>query len=209
MSEDSVTSGDDWISDDSSFYGMHGIISSPLCLHLLSKANGIQGDENERERLDLLCGESSSGIAWSGRKNDLNAIVFQHRNDPQHALSNPGEGQPSSWQLNETTEDFLKRLPPSTTSKLLYEWIWVHNPHQQGLRSPKAPDVTSFTTRGRTMLANSLQARKSIEIKHQKNAQSTVTRLLNEEAKQLQQNITDLAVETNVLSGKVSFFPNA
>lgn len=136
---------------------------------------------------------------------DLNARLFKHRNVRPPALSNPGEGLPGCWQLGETVEDFVKRLPLISTSTYDYEWIWVHSPYPQVQGKSKVTDVNDFTVRGRELLARSLQTRKDIEADDQKkNSNNLIARRLNEESRLLQQRITDLAAEANVLVGKVS-----
>jgi hypothetical protein len=142
--------------------------------------------------------------AWSTRKTDLNAVVSKHRNASPISLNNPGEGQSGCWQLGETAEDFAKRLPPVSTSALEHEWIWVHNPYPQVQGKPKVVNVLNFTARGQELLAQSLQTRNDIETDVQMKNRSLITRRLNEESSLLQQRITGLASETNVLFGKVS-----
>ncbi|KAF2445813.1 DUF1917-domain-containing protein [Karstenula rhodostoma CBS 690.94] len=186
MGQEDMVSGDGWISDDSSFYG----------------------DEYEQNRLETLCEKTLPVKSWTMRKIDLNAVTFKHRNAPLPAPSNPGERQPGCWQLSEMVEDFVRRLPPVSTSTYDHEWIWVHNPHQQIQSKSKVADVNNFTIRGRELLARSLQAREDIQLDVQKKNKSLITRRLNEESRLLQQHITDLASETNVLFGKWMLFPS-
>jgi hypothetical protein len=138
------------------------------------------------------------------RKTDLNAVVFKHKYTPLISLDNPGEGQLGCWQLSETAEGFTKRLPPVSTSASECEWIWVHNPYPQVQGKQKEANVLNFTVRGQELLARSLQTRKDIEADVQKKSRGLTTRHLNEESSLLQQRITGLASETNVLFGKVS-----
>lgn len=169
-----------------------------------SETNTISGDETEQERLDALCEEFRPAYAFSMRKNDLNAIVFKHCKAHCTApLRNPGEGNPASWQLGETVEKFVRRLPPATTSINLHKWIWVYNPFEE---KHKAPKESEFTLRGQELLMESKQRRRAIESNPQKKTKGTVTRNLNEESRNLRQHITDLAVKTNLLSGKVSLY---
>jgi hypothetical protein len=35
---------------------------------------------------------------------------------PEPVLFNPGQGSPDAWQLGESPNDFVRRLPPLTTS---------------------------------------------------------------------------------------------
>ncbi|KAJ4303597.1 hypothetical protein N0V90_002496 [Kalmusia sp. IMI 367209] len=185
MGEEEMVVGDGWISDDSSFYG----------------------DGDEQDRLSSLCEEFRPTNYWAARKDELNSIVFKHRNVPPPNLSNPGEGQPECWQPSETAEDFVKRLPPLTTSGL--GWIWVHNPypHDHGKTKAVYSNVHDFTSRGQELLVRSIQTRQDIETKSLKKTKSAVMRLLNEESKLLLRRIADLAAETNVLSGKWMLFP--
>lgn len=51
-------------------------------------------------------------------------------------LHNPYAGIPYAWQLTETVEDFLDRLPPETTTSDQVPWIFICNPyiHRVGKR---------------------------------------------------------------------------
>lgn len=111
-----------------------------------------------------------------------------------------GQGRPDSWHLGESPEDFVKRLPPLTTSRMDYEWIRVYNPFRDDAGHSR---TSEFVSRGQELLARSLQARADIQSKKPSKSPTTISRKLNDESKLLQQRITDLAVETNVLSGKV------
>ncbi|KAF2640313.1 DUF1917-domain-containing protein [Massarina eburnea CBS 473.64] len=103
-------------------------------------------------------------------------------------LVNPGEGRMDSWQLGESADEFVNRLPPLTTSGEVYDWIWVHNPHDHarnnGTAKQEQRNVEEFETRGRQLLAERLE----------KNL--------------LKQRINNLAVETNVIDGKWMLFPS-
>ncbi|KAI0453953.1 hypothetical protein F5B21DRAFT_266419 [Xylaria acuta] len=45
-------------------------------------------------------------------------------------LHNPYAGDTCAWQLTETVDAFLKRLPPATTEKTPgHSWIWIYNPY--------------------------------------------------------------------------------
>ncbi|KAF3035669.1 hypothetical protein E8E12_003898 [Didymella heteroderae] len=101
---------------------------------------------------------------------------------PRREIFNSMEGHPFSWQLGETADAFIKRVPPP-------------------------PRVAAFKDRGSKLLADSLQRRDEIQEKGRLGPRSTVTRAWNQEAKVLQQSLTKLAVETGVLSGKWMLFP--
>lgn len=161
------------------------------------------GDTDEQQRLELLSDDFQPSAYWSrNRDRELNAVVAEQRNAPKPKLSNPGEGQPGSWQLGETAKDFVQRLPPLTTSG--FDWIWASNPYPDTHSKPLTDSETiEFTLQGQRLLAQSLQTRLDIKSKNPTKAQGTVTRLLNEESRVLAGRIADLAAEANVLSGKV------
>ncbi|ORY67087.1 uncharacterized protein BCR38DRAFT_455952 [Pseudomassariella vexata] len=51
-------------------------------------------------------------------------------------LHNPYADVPYAWQLSETVDDFLQRLPPATTDEIPgNSWIWICNPYIE--RKPK------------------------------------------------------------------------
>jgi hypothetical protein len=132
-----------------------------------------------------------------------NSLLSNEQTVPLPVLFNNREGCPDSWQLGESVGDFLARLPPLTTSAIWHEWIWVSNPDRDSHGDSKWPQLDEFKPRGLQLLEESLQTRRAIQAESQK-PKGTITRLLNEEGKLLQQRICDLAAETNVLSGKVS-----
>lgn len=125
---------------------------------------------------------------------------------PRREKLNPMEGQPFSWQLGESAEEFVKRISPVTTSVAECEWIWAANPYRDPRDKATAPRVAAFKDRGAKLLADSLQKRDEIQQKGRFGARSVVTRAWNQEARALQLNLTKLAVETGVLSGKVSLY---
>ncbi|KAF3046757.1 hypothetical protein E8E11_005854 [Didymella keratinophila] len=126
---------------------------------------------------------------------------------PRRELFNPMEGQPFCWQSGETADAFVKRVPPRSTSALTCEWIWAANPYRDPRDKSAAPRIAAFKDRGAKLLADSLQRRDEIQEKGRLGSRITVTRAWNQEAKALQQDLTKLAVETGVLSGKWMLFP--
>jgi hypothetical protein len=119
------------------------------------------------------------------------------------ALFNPGQGCPDAWQLGESADDFVRRLPPRTTSVFTCAWIWAHNPHRDPCDKFTSPRVDEFRSRGRGLLDHSLQTRQQIQTKGLHGPKSILSKTLNVESNALQQRITDLAVECGILSGKV------
>lgn len=122
---------------------------------------------------------------------------------PPNQLHNPWEGQADAWQLHETVDDFLTRLPPVTTTLTTAPWIWVANPFREGRGKPGRNLVEQLTEQGHQLMAESQEIRRRIQSQDAAKAQKSTTRLINEESERLKQKLADLAKETNVLSGKV------
>ncbi|KAF1937858.1 DUF1917-domain-containing protein [Clathrospora elynae] len=128
---------------------------------------------------------------------------------PTLELFNPLQGRPDAWQLGESVDVFIKRLPPYTTSIFTCPWIWAENPHPNPRDKSAMPRVEDFTSRGTHLLAQSLESRRQIQAKGSHGLRSMVTKLLNQESKALQQRIVDVAMDTHVISGKWMLFPNS
>jgi hypothetical protein len=122
---------------------------------------------------------------------------------PKPELFNPQEGRAEAWQLGESVDDFIRRLPPFTTSIFTCPWIWAENPHRNPRDKSPYPRVEDFTARGMELLEQSLETRRDIQKTGYNGSRSVMTKQLNQESKALQRRIADLANETNALSGKV------
>lgn len=117
---------------------------------------------------------------------------------------NPGQGRNDAWQLGESIDEFVKRIPPLTTSILTVPWIWAHDPRQSLADRELCPQVDEFMIRGRLLLDEALQNRQAIQTKNRHGSKGMLTRLLGQDSKELQQRITDLAAKCGILSGKAS-----
>jgi hypothetical protein len=71
---------------------------------------------------------------------------------PESVLFNPGQGSPDAWQLGESVDEFIKRLPPLTTSVITCPWIWVHNPHFDARDKNKVTSHRADEFRSREMI---------------------------------------------------------
>jgi hypothetical protein len=121
---------------------------------------------------------------------------------PTFELFNPLEGQSDAWQLGESVDDFIKRLPPFTTSLYTCPWIWAHNPHHNPRDKSPSPRVEDFTSRGMRLLEQSLKMR-NLQQENFRGSKAVMNKCLSEESKALKERIANLAKETHVLSGKV------
>ncbi|KAI4650973.1 hypothetical protein J4E93_003331 [Alternaria ventricosa] len=124
-------------------------------------------------------------------------------------LFNPLEGQDDAWQLGEPVDDFVRRLPPYTTSISTCPWIRAANPYRNPRDKSPSPRVQDFTSRGTELLQQSLQTRRNIQKEGAKGPRGMVTKQLLQESKALQERISDLAKDTHVMSGKWMLFPKA
>ncbi|KAF2850243.1 DUF1917-domain-containing protein [Plenodomus tracheiphilus IPT5] len=124
-------------------------------------------------------------------------------------LFNFRQGSHDAWQLGETADDFVKRLPPDTTSISTCPWIWVENPRRNQQEKSTCPQVDQFTESGMQLLEQSELNRHKIQANGAGVPQGMLTKQLIQESKDLQQRIADLAVAHGVLSGKWMLFPKA
>ncbi|KAF2007820.1 DUF1917-domain-containing protein [Amniculicola lignicola CBS 123094] len=185
MEEEELVPGDGWISDDSSFYG----------------------DDEEQERLLLLCEDFNLTPFWEAHKQDLNCVLVKTRAMPPPDLFNPLQGRPDAWQLEETVDDFIKRLPPLTTSASVVEWIWVSNPHRSAQIQSGPMHVADLVRRGSQLLKHSLEDREDVQAQSFQKAQGTVMRMLHQAGEDLKTRLNELAAQTNVISGKWMLYP--
>ncbi|KAI2622667.1 DUF1917-domain-containing protein [Hypomontagnella submonticulosa] len=98
-------------SDDSDFYGDDEVMAD-----LKAKVKGLDVKAwwGEYQVLD-------TPLKLQARKQEVVDISRLH---------NPYAGMEYAWQLTETIEDFLERLPPATTDEFPGgPWIWVCNPY--------------------------------------------------------------------------------
>lgn len=275
MAEEKQLSGEEWISDDSSFYGKCCLLrwlSKQSTLNAISVYHSpvldynllsLTGDEEEQACQASLCQKANLQYFWATQSSDLNAAlaptrarlrsksisltalgsettkmsldgddpdpVPQNRNassfsldrrameearrarlgkrkrepSPEPELFNPAQGCHDAWQLGESVDDFVKRLPPLTTPISTCPWIWAHNPHRDSRDRSVSPREDEFRSRGRSLLDDSLQTRQQIQAKALHGPKAALHKSLSQESKALQQRITDLATECGILSGKV------
>lgn len=142
-------------------------------------------------------------------------------------LYNPYEGQVCGRQLGETVEEFIQRLPPSTTAPItsmtanaeVVPWIYIANPfrkppmvhsaHKQyELAKEGLPDENSdwaqFVTRGGYILAELSSVKNEIEKKKAGQAKASITKAVNIQKEAIVKKLLDTAVEMHCTSGKVS-----
>ncbi|KAI9745997.1 MAG: hypothetical protein M1818_000678 [Claussenomyces sp. TS43310] len=199
-----MTTEEPYLSDDSSFYGDHDITSTL---------------ESRAESMDV------EGF-WKEKKPSLMEIAEANRikRSGIHAMSlyNPYEGSVFGRQLDESVDDFLKRLPPATNQVSdTIPWIRIANPYTT--RESLSPDASannageeapqeessrwaSFVTTGNIVLRHLAQARKNYEVEFASQPAMRRTRALNSERDQAVKKIQELAAEKHCVAGKWMLF---
>lgn len=135
-------------------------------------------------------------------------------------LHNPYIGVPYAWQLTETVQHFLQRLPPSTTIQTLETpWIYICNPYiprvekgqndlGKGGNGDEAPDEKGCNIG--VVVEGGLERLELINTFIRGISQTNRTKLamekeVNMERKEAMADILDLAHAAKVRTGKVEF----
>lgn len=135
-------------------------------------------------------------------------------------LHNPYSGVPYAWQLTETVDDFLHRLPPATTDQTEdTPWIFICNPyiprvhkHQGEGQSSLGNEDEAPEEEGSQILLVEQGGRERLELacsfieglKKTNKRESTIERDVRKERKQAVDDILTLAHAARVRAGKVS-----
>lgn len=131
---------------------------------------------------------------------------MRNQSAPVEDPYNPYEVDIAAKQLTESVPEFLKRLPPLTTShEDVGPWIWVLNPHVP--RSLNEEDWAGVMSRGQPILEGLTATKKSIEEDMQGKAQSAITRQYNKERVKVEEELRELAKNKHCTSGKWLLFP--
>ncbi|KAL8812179.1 MAG: hypothetical protein Q9223_000316 [Gallowayella weberi] len=183
---------DGYLSDDSSFYG----------------------DADDRARLEAEAATFDPAPYWSHHPHLLPVIAAANRAKleaassptPPKPLYNPYEGSICGRQLNESVEDFLKRLPPLTTpSSSVYPWIFIANPHAKS--RPTDRDQAGFMKAAENLLQTFNEDKDGIERSMAGKQKGTITRKLTPLRKALENDLLALAKDKRFTSGKWMLFP--
>lgn len=147
-----------------------------------------------------------------------------HTSFADHAarLHNPYAGVPYAWQLTETVDDFLARLPPATTVQdETIPWIFICNPyiprlqrrHSDGACLKTNEDEGPAEENSRLQLVvqggmERLELLSSLRDKLERagKSQAVIKREMSKEAKQATLDILNLAHAGKVRTGKVRVF---
>ncbi|KAG9699930.1 DUF1917-domain-containing protein, partial [Aureobasidium melanogenum] len=131
----------------------------------------------------------------------------------ERTLYNRLEGVSTARQLNETVDEFLKRLPPRTT--ITSNWIWVTCPILKGkgkaaepIHAPELEESPEeMMGRARALLSQFAAEKERLVSAHENSTQSTITRKSGPLRERLREDILDLAVSSGITNGKWMLFP--
>lgn len=117
------------------------------------------------------------------------------------------EGLPTAKQLSEPIDEFLERLPPSTTPRSQGPWIWIANPYPMKGSQPDSGDIGAFKQAGFNLLEEYLARKEEVEMKNPGKPAATITRILRPERLKLEPAIFAIAKDKHVMDGKWMLFP--
>lgn len=143
---------------------------------------------------------------WENRKPCLEEIAARNmasRNDVhQTVLYNPYAGQASARQLEETVEEFLKRLPALTTCALDHDWIFIANPFRQNLQLSE-DRWAAFVKEGINLLRRFGESRAAIRKQKEGQSKASITKAVNVEKQKVVDELLRKATEMQCVTGKV------
>lgn len=126
---------------------------------------------------------------------------------PTGQLHNAYEGRPDARQLSESVDEFLARLPPATTDCVpgSSDWIFIWNPY---IPRENDEDLDRFAQGGAERLARLSEFAETSNFVVGK-SQFVISREVAKERRAAVQDLTQLAVDCGVVSGKWMLFPDA
>ena len=202
--------GDDYLSDDSSFYGQFSLVKTVIDASISTKA----GDAHLRTELDDHALTFGTSDYWSTHNSELSVIAATAmaqkalNSDPAPKLYNLYEGNFAGRQLSETVASFLSRLPPLTTRlENNGYWIYIADPHSKS--RPTDEDRSGFMEKGQKILADFEAIRAGMENSMGGETKNALGRRLTPFRKQMEADLYATAKEKGCTSGKWMLFPMA
>jgi hypothetical protein len=206
-----------YISDDSDFYGKSAPAPVPQhCIYVCLQSPA--GTPKVRRKLQAHSKKTNTKQLVQRWDRDRAAhpaafITLTSSNIVEQTLYNRLEGVPTARQLDETVDEFLKRLPPRTT--FTGDWIWVTCPilksKGKAAESRHAPELVEspeqMMNRARALLSQFAVEKERLVTANPNSTQSTITRKLGPLRERLKEDILDSAVASGVTNGKWMLFP--
>ncbi|KAF7899378.1 uncharacterized protein EAF01_008591 [Botrytis porri] len=188
----------------------------------LSDESDFYGDPETKASFEDRAADFDATAYWKSHRPTLtekaNANVAQALANPESkaTLYNPYAGQACAWQLDESINDFLRRLPPRTTELTpSTPWIFVTNPFRKAPKgiavNDEAPpgehtDWARCVTEGNRLLDELITIRNTIEKENSKKPTVALDRMVNREKEIIVQKILETAIDCGCTSGKWMIF---
>ncbi|KAL1872560.1 hypothetical protein Plec18167_006678 [Paecilomyces lecythidis] len=221
----------DVLSDESSFYGdsdekerLEELVADLDVVHYWEKIHprSLATIQSRAQKADARAAAHAKAKAkaaseQAASKSSLTPKIEPDASEPSQVVrTNPR----TTRQLSESVEEFLSRLPPSTTKAAapVGAWIYIYNA-RENLHSGS---VSTLVARGTELLRNYQNEKATLEVEHHKTAPKTKSsstakprsnaalgRKLVPLRRNLETALFALARETGVVSGKWMLFPTA
>ncbi|KAH8819710.1 hypothetical protein F5884DRAFT_23682 [Xylogone sp. PMI_703] len=198
-------------------------------IEYLSDESDFYGDDNTKRNLELRASSFDALQWWKSKSSSLTEIANSNVEAELGKKAAPKyniyEGLLCGRQLSETVDEFLRRLPPSTTlQSISIPWIFISNPYvprygKQVLPSessanetiteaPPEPesDVARFREIGQALLEELTVLRKKVERQKAGQPHFAINKAVNVQKTQIVERILKAAQETRVRSGKWMLF---
>jgi hypothetical protein len=122
---------------------------------------------------------------------------------PPRPAYNPFEDHWSGRQLDETVDEFLRRLPVVTTTipEAKDAWLWVANPYAP--REERRVDIGTLKQQGVAILEAYREKAVQVELELEGKGQAMIMRRLSPMREELKDSLLWLASKTGVVTGKV------
>jgi hypothetical protein len=142
---------------------------------------------------------------WGFQSRSINAVSSVAKKKAKQAtttpeLKNPYEGDIAARQLNESVDEFLKRMPV-LKHPFVGPWLWIANFHAKGQSFDENRNETDFIKKGQTLLRSYDEKRLQMEIEGL--TPITITRRLGPSRQQLKKDILETATNCGLVCGKV------
>ena len=127
------------------------------------------------------------------------------KSDAPKELQNPYEGDPSARQINESVDEFLKRLPVLNHT-FVGHWLWIANFASNGQtfdENLEGSNLTEFIKKGRALLQDYSAKKEELVEEFPNLAAGSITRKLGPEREKLKNDILKTATSCKVTVGKV------
>lgn len=196
LGEEAFVDGDnDYISDDSSFYGDDNLRQS---LSELAEAfDPATYWPTHALRIATIAATASAKAAAAAASTTTNA----------QDLYNPYADLVSCRQLSEPVSAFLARLPPSSTQSTSIGSPWIRIANARSPRRATAEDWAGFTAAGTQLLETFSSKKAELEASMVGKAKGTLTRKLNPLRQKLETDLLAAARERGCTTGKWMLFP--